>query len=146
MGIAYKIDPEAGVTYVVYDGIVTGEDFIAHTHRLIADPAWPPGRRLHLTDMTTQSAPHTLSPETIRSAADMWAPHTERIKKLRLAAVANDAFSNAQIFESTMNPHGPTIIVFNTLSTACVWLGIDADRAYEALRNLRQEYRMANAG
>ena len=42
MSIVYRVDENLGVTFVVWDGTVTADQFLAHVRRLIADVNWPP--------------------------------------------------------------------------------------------------------
>ena len=41
MGIAYRVDHEKRIIFVVWDGVVTAEDWFGNIERLIAEPAWP---------------------------------------------------------------------------------------------------------
>ena len=53
MPITYSIDEDLGVTLVRWHGMVTAEEFLAHTHKLSTDSHWPPSKYLHLTDLRT---------------------------------------------------------------------------------------------
>lgn len=141
MGITYRIDVEGGVTYVLFDGEVTDADFVTHTERLIANPAWPPHRKLHLTDVTSQKNPKLLSAGIIRQMARLWASHRELIAGLRVAVVAGGAFDNAEVFERAISGSGLTLIVFNLLPTACTWLGINPGKAAQVFDEMRAEAR-----
>ena len=144
MGIAYRIDQERGIIYVVYDRLVTDDDFVAHTNRLMVDPAWPPRLRLHLTDISTQTDPHRMTKSVIRRMAEMWGTQAEQMRGMRIAVVANEAFDNALAFEQSISRYGPNLIVFNLLPTACAWLGIDVDVAEQTLQAIRAEMREAS--
>ncbi len=50
MGIAYSCDKDSGVSYEVWAGVVTGNDWVEHVRRQVADPGWPAGDR-SLTDL-----------------------------------------------------------------------------------------------
>lgn len=52
MAIGYRLDTTLGLTVVVWDGAVTGDEAEDHVRRLRADPGWPPGPK-HLLDTTT---------------------------------------------------------------------------------------------
>src|SRR5690349_7471441 len=115
MSIVYKIDPEIGITYVVFDGVVTGEEYEAHTRRLLADPAWPPSRKLHLTDVTSQITPEALPHNVIEAMADLWGTRTHGLDRMKIAVVASEGFQNARLFESRVVRHGPSMVVFNMI-------------------------------
>jgi hypothetical protein len=138
MGIVYRIDQEKGITFVRWDGVVTAEDFIAHVLRLTSDASWPPPGRLHLSDLRSASLDIAKVDEAIlEKAAKLFGRHPEKIAKMKAAIVANEAFKKSVSFEHYAAPYGLSVIVFNTLHTACIWLGIDAGEAEGALRQLR---------
>ena len=141
MSIVYRIDPEIGITFVVYDGPVTGEEFEAHTRRLMADPGWPPDRKLHLTDMTSQIKPEQLRREVIEATAHLWGTLPNQLAGMKIAVVASEGFENARRFEAAVSKHGPTTVVFNLVSTACMWLGVDIETAERAIKALRSQAR-----
>jgi hypothetical protein len=140
MSIVYRIDKEIGITYVVWDGPIGAEEMTAQVRRLIADPDWPPEKRLHLVDLQTANLDDTITETVLREAAELYSSDRERIGTLRQAIVAGEAFMKSRLFESFM-PAGPTVIVFNNVQTACAWLGISGEETDWALRQLRDEAR-----
>ena len=42
MSIVYRIDKEKGCTLVLWDGVVTADEFLAHVRRLSSNADWPP--------------------------------------------------------------------------------------------------------
>jgi hypothetical protein len=57
---------------------------------------------------------------------------------MKTAIVAADAFEKAVTFERFIYRY-MSVIVFNSLNTACVWLGIQTDEAERALQSLRAQ-------
>lgn len=137
MAIIYHIDHVVGISYVVFDGLVTGDEYIAHTRRLVADAEWPGERKRHLTDLTTMSNPELIADPTVSEMASLWGTERERFKGLKIAIVANKAFAKARRFELAISPYGPSVIVFNLLSTACAWLGVDTRTTAHTLKTMR---------
>jgi len=137
MAIFYHIDHAAGISLVVFDGLVTNDEYVAHTHELAANPEWPAGRKLHLTDLTTMTNPGLLADQTVVEMASVWGAQRERFSGLKIAIVANGAFAKARRFERALTPQGPTLIVFNLLSTACAWLDVDLRDTAHTLQRMR---------
>jgi hypothetical protein len=139
MAISYVCDEAIGLSVTVAEGILTAEDWRAHVLRQMADPAWPAGRA-SLTDATRVRVS-----EQARAIGDdiasLYAPKKDRTQRMRFAIVAHFAFADARSFEGAVEPHGTRPIVFNDLPTACVWLGVDQDRAGALIEELRNSMR-----
>lgn len=137
VAIAYRLDPLLGLTLVVWDGVVTGHDAEEQVRRLRADPDWPPGPR-HVLDVTSvRSVPTVADTKLIDMMAEM-----AEMREIRFAVIASDAFDEATRFQEAASAVGVSrVIVFNELSTACTWLGIDLAATRTALSALRNELR-----
>ena len=142
MTIIYHIDKQAGVTYVVWDGVVTAELYIAHVKRLLADPDWPPARGLHLSDLRSTSLDPSIDKAVLEKAVGMFAEHP-KISTVKTAIVAHAAFHKALLYERLISPVEPSVIVFHNLDTACLWLGTDPVAATRELNSLRARAREA---
>ena len=141
MTIEYRIDSDLGATFVAWFDRVDREEFLAHIHRLLRDPEWPPLRGLHLCDLRAAELAESIDRATLEGAADLYGSHPQ-IATLRVAIVAGEAFEQAALFERFMSQYRAATIAFNTLETACTWLGIDpvqAASAFEALSTRAQD-------
>jgi hypothetical protein len=137
VGISYHTEKEKGFTVVLWQGIVTAGEFLAHVRRLLSDEDWPPPRRLHLADLRNTSLDASMNESTIQKAADLYGTHPEKIKNIKAALVAGEAFDKAVVFERIITRYGASAIVFNFSDTARVWLDIDAadlERSFQRLR------------
>lgn len=143
MSIVYRINQERGVAFVVWDGLVTADEWLAHVRRLLADADWPPDRRLHLSDLRTATPDASIDEMVLKQAADLFGTHPQ-VGHLRAAIVAGDAFEKAGIFERLITRYRPFVFVFNTLHPACGWLGIDVADAQRTLESLRARARGTN--
>jgi hypothetical protein len=141
MSIVYRIDKTIGATFVVWDGAVTDEEFLSHTSRMASDPGWPPPQKMHLVDLTSLTSTDGVSVQALEEGAAAWGKLGVRVAGLRAAVVANDAFDKSRVFEALVARYGVNVIVFNSLHTASIWLGIDAEKAESALNALRDEAR-----
>ena len=136
MSIVYRIDEKLGATLVVWTGVVTADEFLAHVGRLSSDAGWPPPERLHLSDLRVATLDTSLDEATIDEAASLYARHRQKIEKMKVAIVAGTGFEKAVAFERVLERHGATAIVFNFLDSARKWLNIDADETNRAVQEL----------
>lgn len=141
MSIVYRIDKDEGVSFALWDGVVTAEVFLAHANQLVSDADWPARRGLHLTDLQTTTLDASIDESILERSADLYGRHP-KISTLKVAIVANEAFKKAVIFERFFLRYQPSVIVFNNLETACTWLGISPDTAAHTLRSLRKLVRI----
>jgi hypothetical protein len=137
MTIAYRIDKESGATIVLWSGVVTEDEFLSHVRRLSSNPDWPPPRRLHLADLQTALLDASMDKATLEAAAALYGQHHTKLKDMKAAVVAGEPFWKAVDFELLISQYGASVIVFNSLSTACTWLGIHADQVDKTLRQLQ---------
>jgi hypothetical protein len=137
MAIAYRLDHALGLTLVVWDGAVSGDDAEDHVRSLFDDDEWPPGR-LHLLDATTATqVPIVANTKLVDLAAN-----AAQTKRVRFAVVQNMGFEEATYFEREAAARGLSqVIVFNDLVTACTWLGLDGPSIRTTIAEMRRELR-----
>ena len=137
MGIGYRLDRSRGLTLVVWDGAITGDDAEDHVRSLFDDPEWPPGP-LHLLDATSAaSVPIVANTKLVDLAVN--AAETRRV---RFALVQHMGFDEATYFEREASSRGLSqVIVFNDISTACTWLGLDVGPIRATVTEMRREIR-----
>jgi hypothetical protein len=141
LSIVYHIDKQMGTTLVVWEGIVTADDFLAHVRRLSSDADWPPPRRLHLSMLQMASLDASMDDAAMGKAADLYGKHRNEIANMKAAIVAGGAFWKAVVFERAIERYGASVIVFNSLDTAATWLGIGTDNVKRELELLRAQSR-----
>jgi hypothetical protein len=137
MGITYWIDQEKGITFSLWNGVVTAQDFLSHVRSLVADECWPPEGRLQLSDLQYTTVDESIDEAILKEAANLYGTQLDKLAGLRAAVVAGAAFEKTIVFGRLIAPLGPSLFVFNSLETACIWLGIDAGEAESTLRKLR---------
>ena len=141
MSIVYRIDKEKGYTIVLWEGVVTADEFLTHVRRLSSDAAWPPLGRLHLSDLHTASLDASMDAAILQAAADLYGQHPDKIANTKVAIVAHSAFWKAVEFERIISQYGAFAIVFNALPTACTWLNLDASEVESLLQQIRAQAR-----
>ncbi len=124
---------------IVWDGKVSVDDWRSHLREVFADADWPSGTR-NLTDLRSADV-STITPEDRASIVTMYAPHADKVRGMKSAAVAGDNFDVSRDFEDQKEPAGLSLIVFNDLVNACTWLGIDKPAAQATITELRRELR-----
>lgn len=137
--IAYRLDKYLGLSVVVWDGAVTGDEAEDHVRSLLADPDWPVGP-IHLLDTTTAtSIPNVASTKLVEMLVDI-----AEARRIRFALVATDGFREAARFQRAASASGVSqVMAFADLSSACVWLGVDLAVVRTMLGRLRRELRDA---
>ncbi len=138
MTIGYRIYKTLGLTLVVWDGDISGDEAEDHVRRLRDDADWPPGP-LHLLDTTSvTSAPMVANTKLLEMLNEI-----AESKQIRFAVVTSgSAREQAAKFQTETTALGITqVIVFNDLSAACSWIGIDFAAARSTLEDLRRELR-----
>jgi hypothetical protein len=139
MGIAYRLNGALGLTITVFDGEITGEEWIRSVRELFADPEWPPGR-LALTDLRTADS-HLLKDEHRQAIYAINQEHARQLVGMKSAAIAGVHFDEAREFERGNRPSGIRLIAFDDVGPACVWLGIDPAAVIPTLSELREQLR-----
>ena len=135
MGIAYRYLDHEDLVITVGDAVVTRDELVAFAERQVADPMWPFGAR-RLADLTTVES--DLSPDDVEAAAAVYAASNPTMRGVQHALIASRRWDLARVFESHLDDLGSTAIVFNTLDTACTWLGVDVDSTRSVVNELRE--------
>ena len=138
MGIKYRADVEKQIIFVVWDGVVSADIWFEHIERLIADPAWPSISAM-LVDLHSVTDISSIEEAEIEHAVALFSSVPDPLSKKRVGVVAGNAFWKSRRFGELVSPFGPSVIVFNDMSTACVYLGINPTEALKAIQQLRAD-------
>lgn len=145
MGITYLCDKPKGVIFTVWDGVVTLDDWLSHVHMVLADPDWLQIRRA-IVDMQSVSDTSSVGDEQIDQAAAVVGAMGADLATKRIAVIAADEFRRTSRFESLVKRFGVTMVVFNSLDTACIFLGLDVKDTRQTLEQLRLGLRAQDGG
>jgi hypothetical protein len=142
MAIASEYLEAEDLLVIVWDGVVTGDEWEEFARgRIAADPRWPPGAR-RLVEVTTLD-PSSLTPADVEANAELYRDRAANMIGTRTAIVAARAWDIATEYERRIDRLGAQTVVFNYLSEACGWLGLDADRVRGVVTRLRRDLRAA---
>ena len=136
MGIAYYCDKDKGVSYEVWEGVVTGSEWVEHVRRQVDDPDWPAGDR-SLTDLQLVSRNSSIGKAEMEQVVDLYRAQPAKLAQGRAAVVAGKEFQLSPLFKIFTSRHGFRLIVFSDLTLACKWLGLEAMDAQRAVGRLR---------
>ena len=136
MGIAYYCDKDKGVSYEVWEGVVTGRDWVEHVRRQVDDPDWPAGDR-SLTDLQLVSRNSSIGKAEMEQVVDLYRAQPAKLAQGRAAVVAGKDFQLSPLFRIFTSRHGFRLIVFNDMLLACKWLGLDSNEAERSIAWLR---------
>lgn len=138
MGIKYRVHVQKQILFVVWNGMVTADEWFEHIQVLIADPLWPSSSAM-LVDLHSITDLSSFEEAEIEHAVALFNSVPDSLSDKRVAVVAGNAFWKSRRFDQLISPFGPSVIVFNDLSTACIYLGIKSADASKALQELRAE-------
>jgi hypothetical protein len=145
MGIIYSCDRQRGIIFIVWDGEVTWEDWRAHIHMLQADPDWYSIVRV-IADLQTVTDTTSMGVKEIEQAAANFGLKRDTLARKRCAVLARDEFGKAKRFGEFISSFGVTLIVFNSLDTACLFLDLDLKETRRILDGLRAALRTKTQG
>jgi hypothetical protein len=140
MGIIHSCDTQRGVTFIVWDGIVTWDDWRQHVAKLLADPGWFATPRF-IVDVQTVTDTSSIGMDEMEQVYELFGSGPAILANKRSAVIAKEEFSRAKRFGDLIARFGTSSIVFNTLDTACLFLGIDFKETRQVLEELRAELR-----
>jgi hypothetical protein len=139
MAIAYRLEKDLGLTVTVFDGVITGEEWINSVRGLFADPAWPPGR-LNLTDLRTADS-HLLTDADRQAIYAINQEHAKQLVGMKSAAIAGMHFDETRDFERGNRSSGLRLIAFDDVGPACAWLGLDPAVVAPMINEMRDQLR-----
>lgn len=143
MAIGHRYVEAVDLLITVWDGVITRADWAEVARRQVADPGWAPGYR-RLTDATSADV-SALTNDDVEAVASIYRATGAEMRGVKLAIVAYEGFELAQRSERDFHELGVTTFVFLDLSTACTWLGVPTDVAFEVVAALRAEIRGGEA-
>ena len=143
MGILHFTDLQNDVTYIVWDGVITWDDWLKHAGELKADPGWALTSRF-IADLQTVSDTSSISEQQIDMALEVVGADPAVLSRKRGAVVAREEFRRANKFGDLIERFGATSVVFNHLDTACIFLGLNPAETLRTLEQLRAEIRSHN--
>ena len=129
-----------GVVYIVWDGVVTWDDWSKQLSKLMTDPNW---RKASLFIADTRSVTDTSSIELehVTRAMALLGTDREAVKHKRGAIIASNTFGKAKHFAYQVAMYGVRVVVFNNIDTACLFLGLDVVETSRVLEGLRRRLR-----
>src|ERR1700690_3829742 len=123
MGIAYGCKPNLKLALVVWDGLITWDEWRQHLQRMLVDPDYA-SMQSQITDLRYSTISPSISNKEIQAMIDMVADQRENLSLKRVAIVAGDEWSKPKQTEVGLRSLSITPIVFNDLTLACEWLGL----------------------
>ena len=138
MGIRYRVHFEKKFVFVAWKGVISADEWFEHIGRLIADSHWPSISAM-LVNLHSVTDISSIGEAEIQHAVSLFNSIPEALSNKRIAVVASDAFWKSRRFGQLIAPYGPSILVFNDLSTACIYLGIKLTDATKAIQELRSD-------
>ena len=140
MGIIHESDRPRGVTFIVWDGEVVSDDWLKHVRELMADPEWRSLPRF-IADFQTVSDTSSIGDHAFKQAAAVISANRDISAKKTGAVVADEEFWRARQFGGLLSEFGASIVGFNTLDIACLFLSINLAETRQTIKQLRTKIR-----
>ena len=124
MPLRYQVSPDGSYVRATGYGVVTSREVIAYIRRLMNDDRVKPGFR-QLFDISGIEE-ITIVPDQYESVTDVVLANPKRQENSMLAIVAGTGkiYHKARQYEAATSPHVENVIVFNSVRTAEIWLGV----------------------
>jgi hypothetical protein len=139
MGIAHRYLDGIDLLVTVWDGRISGAEWLALAQRHVTEPGFAAGAR-RLTDATSADI-SDLTTADVDAVSAIYDEHGFEMQSVRLAIVARAGFEIAQRAEHDYAELGARTIVFVDVIAACDWLGVDPEVVQPAIATLREELR-----
>jgi hypothetical protein len=136
MGIAYGCKPKLKLALVVWDGLITWDEWRQHLQRMLVDREYAP-MQSQITDLRYSTISPSISNKEIQAMIDMVADQRENLSLTRVAIVAGDEWIKPKLAEVGLQSLSITPIIFSDLSVACQWLGLQEAEISKDLQQIR---------
>jgi len=140
MPIAYRCDPRQRLIIDVYDGDVSFEEWRDHIAGILDDPAWRATTK-SLSDMSQAR----LAPLTDEQRSEMHALFATQLLRAAgrpMAIIGGGSPTTERAIErDAIARLGARLIVFTSLTTACIWLSVDEPPVAAMIAELRDALR-----
>ncbi len=131
MSLTYGVSADGSFVYAVAGGHLRPEDVLEYETAISADDRVKRGFKeiVDVSGITEAS----ITADDFQKVRDMMRASGKRTRRNRLAIVVSrdSSFKNARYFEQLVDPE-LTVIVFNNIQTAMVWLGVTEKDLKEA--------------
>jgi len=138
MGIKYRLHVEKKIIFVAWKGVISADEWFEHIQRLITETHWNSITAM-LVNLHSITDVSSIGEAEIQHAVGLFNSMPHALSNKRIAAVAGDAFWKSRRFGQLIAPYGPSVLVFNDMSTACIYLGIKLTNATKAIQELRAD-------
>lgn len=140
MGILHQYDGQRGVLHIVWDGIVTWRDWSKQIENVTGDPLWRSSQRF-LADLRSVTDTSTIGPAEVDEAVKLFSADRDSLTHKRGAIIALQEFGRARRFADLLTRFGSSVVIFNNIDTACLFLGLDVAETNRLLEGLRRQLR-----
>lgn len=141
MPIVQKFEETKRAVFVLWEGVVTAEEWFSYLPRLLKHNAWNATSSL-LADLLWVRDTSSIGDQEMAHAVEILLTSRTALRGKKMAVLAQDQFGKAKRFGELLAPFGVFFVVFNDLDTACSFLDIDTILAYRNLDEMRQNIKL----
>jgi len=140
MGILHFSDGQRGIIYIVWDDVVTWQAWLNQIEKITSDPLWQSSHRF-LADLRSVTDTSTIGLAEVAEAVKAFSADRNSLLYKRGAVIALNEFVRARTFADLLARFGTSVVIFNNLDTACLYLGLDVLETGRMLKGLRRQLR-----
>ena len=119
---------------------MTLDEWLKHIHALKADLNWPHTAGF-IVDLQTVSDTSSISDQQVDQTMEAFGVDRPIVAGKRGALVAQEEFRRANKIGDLIARFGASSVTFNSLDTACIFLGLNLAETRRRLEQLRAEIR-----
>ena len=145
MSNAYIVNREQGEVFELWTGEISNEEIFTHQRAVLSDPGFQEARRF-LVDIIAASFDPMGGTKMMSDFVGMCGGVAEKSAGMKVAVLASANFAREAIYDSQPKPKAPRTVVFNDISSACAWLGIEEEAAEKWLDGKRGQILSSRTG
>jgi len=128
----------SGLVIEVWAGKITKEEVFDHVGRHWSDPNKSLDSKIFV-DITRADFDLSIGEKDIQQIIDLYRHFRGKTDGARIAIVAGNDFDRASLFGRLAEREKLNVIVFNSITTACIWLGVKILEVQDCLKRIDAE-------
>jgi len=137
MSNGYRI-LKSGLVIEVWVGRITKEEFFEHERKQWQDPNLPSAPRF-LVDFTRATVEPSIGEKDIQEFIGLYQQYRNKAAGTRSAIIAGKEFDKASLYGRLAEREKVNVIVFNTITPACIWLGVKEPDVRKEVERMQAE-------
>ena len=144
MPVEYVVLNQGALVVELWMGTISHDEVLAHERQHLSDSSIARGASV-LVDAV--NALFETTTEAVHEVTDLYRRSGEKLRVGKSAILVNRlAYDRARVYEKQASDYGVTVVLFNSLDVACIWLGMNVTMASKELEKLRASISLKRSG